>query len=63
MKQTQVTGEQYLWDQLDKHIVTDPLEDILKHLEKTHNNHTHTQSKQLKTLKMEPTQITHQIKA
>ena len=29
LKQTQITSKQYLWDQLDKHIVTDPLEDNL----------------------------------
>ena len=34
---------------LDKHIVTDPLEDILKQLEKqTHTSHIFTQNKQLK---------------
>ena len=44
VKPTQMTVEQYLWNQLDKHIVTDPLEDILKQLEKTntYKPHTHT---------------------
>ena len=41
VKQAQITTDQYLWDQLDKHIVTDPLEDILKQVEKqTPMNHT-----------------------
>ena len=49
MKPTQLTSEQYIWDQLDKYTVTDPLEDILKQLEKqTHTNHTHTQSEWLR---------------
>ena len=48
MKSTQIMVEQYLWDQLDTHIITDPLEDILKQLDKqTHSNHTCTQSKQV----------------
>ena len=52
MKPTQITAEQYLRDQLDKHIVTGPLEDILKQLEKqilTNHTDTHTQSEQIKT--------------
>ena len=54
MKPTQITAEPYLWDQLDKHIVTDPLEDILKHIEKqTPMNYTYTNKKQFKTLKIE----------
>ena len=49
MKPIWITAKQYFWDQLDKHIVTDPLEDILKQLEKQiHSSHTHTQGKQLK---------------
>ena len=47
MKPTQITAEQYLQDQLDKHIVTDPLEDILKQIEKqTPMNYTYTHNKQ-----------------
>ena len=45
MKPTQITAKQYLWDQLNKHIVTDQLEDILKQLEKqTHTGHTHPET-------------------
>ena len=56
--------EQYLLDQLDKHITTDPLEDILKQLEKQiHTSHTYTQNEQLKTLKMEHIQVTCYIEA
>ena len=37
-------AEQYLWDQLNEHIITDQLEDILKQLDKhTHTKHTHTE--------------------
>ena len=43
MKPTQITAKQYLWDQLDKHIVTDPLEDILKQWEDKNIQTTHTQ--------------------
>ena len=40
VKPTQITAEQYLQDQLNKHVVTDPPEDILKQLEKQmHTNH------------------------
>ena len=43
MKSTPITSQQYLWDKLDKHTVTDPLEDILKQIEKqTPINHTYT---------------------
>ena len=49
VKLTQITAEQYLQDQLDKHIVQDPLEDILKQIEKwTPVNHTHTHKEQFK---------------
>ena len=49
VKPTQITAEQYLWDQLDNNIVRDPLEDILKQLEKqTHTNHTYTKNEQFK---------------
>ena len=51
VKPTLITAKQYLCDQLDKHIVTDPLEDILKHLAKqTHTNHTFTRNEQLKNI-------------
>ena len=33
VKPTWITAEQYHWDQLDKHIVTDPLDDLLKQIE------------------------------
>ena len=33
VKQTQITTEQYLWDLLDTHKVTDALDDILKQIE------------------------------
>ena len=33
IKPTQISTEQYLWDQLHKHIKTDPLENILTQLE------------------------------
>ena len=47
MKPAQITAEQYPQDQLDKHIVTDPLEDILKQTEKqTTINHTCTHKEQ-----------------
>ena len=48
VKPTQITAKQYLWDQLAKHIVTDPLKDILKQLKNKHMIHTNTPSKQLK---------------
>ena len=49
VKPTQITAKQYLWDYSAKHIVTDPLKDILKQLKnQTHTSHTHTQRKQLK---------------
>ena len=58
------TAEQYLWDQLDKHIATDPLENILKQLEKqTHTNHHTGRVKKIKTIIMELTQITCYTKA
>ena len=60
VKSTQITAEQYLKDQLDKHIVADPLEDILNQIEnQTPMNHIYTQNKQLKTLKMELIWVTH----
>ena len=36
VKPTQITTKQYLSDQLDKHMVMDPLEDILKQIENQH---------------------------
>ena len=60
MKPTQITAEEYLWDQLDKYIVTDPLEDILKHIEKqTPMNRKYANKEQFKTLKIELTQVSH----
>ena len=51
MKSTQITAKQYLWDQLDKHIVTDPLDDILKQIEnQTHINKAHTHNDQLNNI-------------
>ena len=42
-KPTQITDNQYLQDQLDKHLVIGPLGDILKQIEnQTHINKTHT---------------------
>ena len=41
LKGTSITAEQYLWDQLDKHTKTDPLEDFLKQYE-SHAQHTKT---------------------
>ena len=39
-----ITAKQYLLDQLDKHIVTDPLEHILNMLKtKTYESHIHPQ--------------------
>ena len=43
MKPAQITAEQYIWHQLGRHIVTEPLDDILKQIEnQTHINKTHT---------------------
>ena len=54
VKPKQITAKQYHWDQLDRHIVTDPLEDILKQIEKQMSmNHTYACKQQLKALKME----------
>ena len=58
MKPTQITAEQYLQYQLDKHIVTDPSEDIDQLEKQTHINHTYTMSEPLKTLIMELKKIT-----
>ena len=45
---------------MDQHIVTDPLEDILKQIENKHLWTTHTPTKNnLKALKMEVIQVTH----
>ena len=49
VKPTQITAEQYLCDQLDKHIVIDPLDDILGHTEKqTPMNYTYKHKEQFK---------------
>ena len=51
MKPTQITAKQYLWDQLDEHIVTDPLDDILEQIEnQTQINKTHILSDQLNNI-------------
>ena len=64
VKPTQVTSEQYPWDQLDKCIVKDHLEGILKHIEKqTPMNHTNTKKEQPKTFKRELIRVTHNKKA
>ena len=43
-----MTTKQYLWDQLDKHRMIDPVEDILKQFEnQTHQNKTYTHNEQL----------------
>ena len=39
IKTTSITAAQYLWDQLDKHSKTDPLEDFLKQYG-SHAQHT-----------------------
>ena len=60
VKPIQITAKQYIWDQLDKHIVTHPLDDILKQIEEqTSINHTYIHKEQLKTLKMELKWVTH----
>ena len=41
MKPTQITAKQYLQDQLDKHIVTNSLEDIPNKLKNKHLYTTH----------------------
>ena len=44
-------AKQYLQDQLDKQIATDPLDDILKWIEeKTHINKTHNDDYQLNNI-------------
>ena len=49
MKSTQITAMQYLWDKLDKQVVTDPLDYILKIEKQTPLNHTYTYNEQLKS--------------
>ena len=39
MKPAQITAKEYIWEQLDKHIVTEPLEDILKQIETQNGTH------------------------
>ena len=41
IKETPITDEQYLWDQLGKHTKTEPLEDFLKQYE-SHGKHIKT---------------------
>ena len=62
VKPTQIPAEQYHWDQLDKHIVTDPLEDNPKEIEKQMPmNHTYTHKDQFKNTQNEtPTSDTQQ---
>ena len=51
MKPIQITAEQYLQDQLDKHLMTDPLSDILKQIEnQTHISKTHANNDQLNNI-------------
>ena len=51
IKTTQITGKQYLQDQLDKHRMTDPVEDILKQFDyQTQQNKTYTHNEQLKNV-------------
>ena len=46
IKPTQITAEQYLQEQLQKHTTTDSLEDILKQLDKQPSaSNTHTINK------------------
>ena len=43
LKPTHIAAEQYLWDQLQKHTTTDPLEDILYQFEnQAHTGNTYT---------------------
>ena len=50
--------------QLDKHIVTDPLEDILKQIEKqTPMNHTYIKNEQFKNTQKDLIQVTNNKKA
>ena len=47
----QITAEQYLQDQLDKHRMTDSVEDILKQIEnQTQQKKTHTHNEQLNNI-------------
>ena len=47
IKTTLITAEQYLWDQLNKNIGTDSLEDVLKQFEKqTEHNIMHIHNEQ-----------------
>ena len=48
IKTTHDKAEQFLWDQLDKHRMGDPVEDIIKQLEnKRQQNKSYTNNKQL----------------
>ena len=43
VKTMQITTEQYLWDQFDKHTIIDPVEDIEKQFEnQTQQNNTYS---------------------
>ena len=54
VKPTQLTAEQCLWDHLDKYIVIDSLENILKHIEKQIPiTHTYIHKEQFKNTQME----------
>ena len=45
IKPIKITPEQYLWDQLQKHTTTDPLEDIPKSSENQAHQAVHTPQK------------------
>ena len=47
VKTTQITAKRYLWDQLHKHKMTDPIEDILKQLENQTQQSKITHNEQL----------------
>ena len=51
MVATHLAAEQYILDQFGKHIVTDPVDIILKQIEnQTHINKTHTHNDQLNNI-------------
>ena len=50
MKQAQIASKQYCWGQLDKHIVTDPLDDIPEQIENQTHIKSHTKNDQLNVI-------------